>query len=103
MSDYKMQIQETIIDQLGRGKFIAMTGAGSFVYIRRGIQFSFRGSKIANKCVITLDDGTDTYTIKFYKLNMLKGTCPLVSSRELVYADTLRDVFKAETGLDVTL
>ena len=62
-----MSIAGTILEQLGGNKFIAMTGASHFVSDGNTLRMTLpkNGSK-ANRLYITLDEGTDTYTMHFF-------------------------------------
>jgi hypothetical protein len=101
-----MNTTQTIFQQLGANRFAAMTGAKCVadeaaktltVHLpRRGL------------VQITLDE-TDTYTVKFGKTatmqQLLKGA-PLATwkaEHSMVYADGLRALFTAETGLYTSL
>ena len=63
-----MSIAGTILEQLGGNKFIAMTGASHFVSDGNTLRMTLpkNGSK-ANRLYITLDEGTDTYTMHFFR------------------------------------
>jgi hypothetical protein len=98
-----MTISTTILEQLGGGKFIAMTGANQFVGSSNSLRFKLPANLTAgrgNLMVITLDP-SDTYTVTLYK--NAKMHCVVVAERSLVYADSLRDVFESLTGLRTSL
>ena len=73
-----MSIASIILEQLGGNKFIAMTGASHFVSDGNTLRMTLpkNGSK-ANRLYITLDEGTDTYTMRFfrYTANEYKNFC----------------------------
>ena len=97
----KMEIATTIIQQLGGGgKLRAMVGASDIFALDAGVQFSFKGSKKANKIVINLTD-MDLYNVIFYKINMKnidKSMIP-VETIEGAYDDMLKPIFEETTGL----
>lgn len=104
---------ETIYQQLGAGRFAAMTGAKYFVADKNKLRFRIgKNSSRANKVEITLD-ADDTYTITFSKFtpysckfNKKDGTFKETSEKDIiiekyegVYADVLQNVFTQVTGL----
>lgn len=96
-----MEIAKTIIAQMGgMGKIKAMTGATNFVSTNKGVMFSFKGSKVANKVDISLTP-LDLYDVKFYKINMknLEKSIIPVEEIEGVYNDMLVEIFEKTTGL----
>jgi len=100
------QIATDILNQLGGNKFLAMTGAKNLVALENGLQFSFKGSKIATNCVIKLGDTfltSDLYTVEFWKINAKAGTCTKVAEYEGIYNDMLQSLFTENTGLDTRL
>lgn len=95
-------VAERILEQMGgAGVLRAMIGAEVFVVNSRGVTFRFRGSRRFNCCGITLDPD-DTYTMALYQIGRHCGI-----RRELrvadVYADQLRLMFTAHTGLALSL
>lgn len=102
-----MNVAQTILEQLGGNRFIAMTGAKLFINLndpgtRGGLQFNIgRGATNgANRVVITLN-AADLYDVRFYSVRALKFK-PLQSFSG-VYADKLRAVFTQATGLETSL
>ncbi len=96
-----MEIARTIIAQMGgQGRLKAMVGATNFVSTNRGVMFSFKGSKIANKIDISLTS-LDLYDIKFYKINMRNLADSIIPVEEVegVYNDMLVEIFEKTTGL----
>ncbi len=97
-----MNVATTILTQLGGQQFIAMTGAYHLVGLDDGLQFSFKGCKFANKCRITLDRISNTYSMEFFKVDNYaydqKG-----KTLECIYASALQSNFTEATGLDCTL
>lgn len=101
----KMEIANTILQQLGGNKFRMMTGAKDFVGGKDYLMFAVpaRSTKNGiNKVKITLELN-DTYTIEFMKCNFKNYTCDTIVKDEIVYADDLQRFFTAATGLDTHL
>lgn len=108
-----MTVAQTIYEQLGGGKFVAMTGAKYFTAIENGLQFRIgRNASKANVVKITLN-GLDLYDIEFikhveYKFTISKDgksfkerpeSWQTVAAENDIYADMLQDVFTAVTGM----
>ena len=100
-------VAETILEQLGGSRFIAMTGFRNGVSYPRGLRFQMprgfaRGG--IDLVEITLNE-KDLYNITFMK----KGTArnlyepTMISQFEDVYNDSLRETFTRVTGLDTFL
>lgn len=95
-------VARTIIDQLGGGRFQAMTGARAFVARENGVSFRFPRGPLsgANVCRITLN-AFDTYDVEFIAM---RGVDSAVKAyREGVYADGLQQTFTAITGKATSL
>jgi hypothetical protein len=101
-----LTVATTILEQLGGGRFIVMTGAKDFIATadeRGGLAFrlpSYGGEQRVRHMAITLTEA-DLYTVQAFS-----GRGPALAEcdrREGVYADTLRDVFTRMTGLAVSL
>ena len=97
-------VAQTILSQLGGRKFIAMTGAKSFVGGSDMLMFALpaRFAKDGiNKVRITLTPA-DEYKVEFMKII---GTKPVKTIAEVdgVYADNLQRIFTSHTGLDTRL
>jgi len=93
-----LEIAETILEQLGGKRFVAMTGARQLV----GAAFEGVGSlrfRIPGKIVVIMLTAMDDYTMTIYDA---KGP-RIISERVGVYCDNLVDVFTSETGLRVRL
>ena len=100
------QIALEIMKQLGGNKFAAMTGACNIVAIEKGVQFKFKGSKVANCLVVKLGDTfltSDLYTMEFWKVNARQGTCEMVKSFDGLYCDQIESTFSEVTGLATSL
>lgn len=101
------QIADTTLAQLGGNRFIAMTGARDFTFDAAGtLTFRLPRGTTTNKAThvrVKLDTVLDLYTVEFLKYNARALRCDLVSSHEMVYADSLRSLFTRATGLDTSL
>ncbi len=96
-----MQTANTILQQLGGGRFIAMTGAKLFCGDDTSLQFSIPKAKDGiNKVRIVLD-ANDTYSVTFYNLRGVKLTTK--AEAEMIYAEMLAIVFEHHTGLRTSL
>jgi hypothetical protein len=98
-----MTVANTILAQLGGRKFVAMTGASSFVGGNDTLTFRLPRSDYNKKRIkgvrITLTPD-DLYTMIFFKQ---KGRPTFevveVAKHEGIYADQLAEIFTSETGL----
>lgn len=92
---------QTILDQLGGNKFVAMTGAKQLVAGSDFLQFGIgRGARNgANKVRVVLAD--DVYRVEFFNIRGVNiRECGAV---DRVYADRLAAVFTEHTGFDTRL
>lgn len=98
-SNPKLEVATTILEQLGGGRLMAMTGAKHFVGGEFSLSFKLP-AKFAKDSInhvrIELTP-MDDYTVTFSKIRGMKIT--EVSKVESVYCDTLQDVFEHATGL----
>ena len=92
------QVAQTIIAQLGGGKFVAMTGSKNFFHLPHGgVLFDIgRNPASVTRCIVTLR-ADDTYDVVFYKGRGL--TIRQYNTFGGVYADSLRSIFENVTGL----
>ena len=99
----EMTTAQTILEQLGGNRFIAMTGASLFLNTGNGLAFKIGRGAInkANKVRITLND-SDLYTVEFFSIRGIDIFNPR-GMVENVYADKLREVFTTHTGMDTAL
>lgn len=87
-------VAETILQQLGGGQFLAMTGAKNLVYDERSLTMKLgRNPGRVNWLRITLD-ASDTYTLEF-----LARDASVMVERSGVYFDSLRAHIETHTGL----
>lgn len=96
-----LDVANTIVQQLGGRKFIAMTGARNFVGRDTGVSFRLPGSggftkQGINVVAIELTPA-DTYTVLFSRLRA--GVLKVLAEHHDVYFDSLQEIFTRETGL----
>lgn len=98
-----LRVATIIRQQLGR-EALVLIGASNFVCGNVGgygfLQFSFKGTKRANRLRIALNP-FDLYDLTFEKV--WNGTVKEIVARGDVYGDQLHDVIEAETGLYLSL
>lgn len=98
-----MQVAQTIIDQLGGiHRLKAMVGVSQLVYSSESVKFSFKGSRKANMCKITLMP-SDTYLVQFYKFSTKNLNLNPVKEYNDVYCDQLVEIFEEGSGLFLSL
>jgi hypothetical protein len=102
-----MTVAETILQQLGGRRFIAMTGAKNFLGSQNALMFALPGgvfSKRINKVVIELEP-SDTYRVKFCRIGRRHGSlyCDVLDEHEDIYAEDLQSLFERVTGLRTKL
>lgn len=93
-------ISETILAQLGGSRFIAMTGAKNLGYTFNSLscQIGKNAKRVTHLRISLRSD--DTYTVETFKLS---GSIQWSRGVDGVYADQLRQVVEAETGLYLSL
>lgn len=91
-----MQVQETILQQLGGRKFIAMTGASCYADGENTLVVKFKGSQKANIMYVTLN-GLDLYDVKIAKYSGLN--VKTIDETENADAEMLAPLFTKVTGL----
>lgn len=100
-----MTVANTILEQLGGNKFIAMTGARNLTGSDNSLSFRLPGAggfckQGINAVKITLT-AMDDYIVEALRIRGSK-IAP-VAYREGVYCDTLRETFETMTGLRTSL
>lgn len=100
----QIMVAKTILEQIGGGKFIAMTGSRNFMDLGNGLRMNLARNKTsANRLEIILDRNTETYTMKFYRQTFSKKTFEVskkdIALHEGIYCEMLEDVFTSTTGL----
>lgn len=95
-----MDIAKTILEQLGGGRFAAMTGAKKFTSINPkgnigGLYFRLPSNFAKNgiNAVQIVLHPSDTYIVTFLRTNKT------ISTHEDIYCDDLVPLFERETGL----
>lgn len=107
-------VPNTILQQLGGSKFIAMTGASNFVGDGNTLRMKLpRNRSRANRLFITLDEGSDTYTMRFFRYTAPRfntKNCTFSNEKveevrlfDNVYAENLCELFTAVTGFATSL
>ena len=114
-------VGDTILDQLaaasggaGENRLRAMMKATDFETLigsaisevwppgSPGVGFRFRGCKTWNGIEIFLDEGSDTYSLRFYRMKLETGVGTVLTTGEWmrdVYAEDLEFIFLEQTGL----
>lgn len=104
-----MKVAETILDQLGGNKFLAMTGASHLVADGNTLRMTLpKNASKANRLYVTLDRTTDTYTMRFFhytapRINRKTFTFSGEKVKEIkevpgVYCEQLQPIFTSVTG-----
>lgn len=104
-SESHREIAKTILQQLGGGRFVAMTGARNLVASHNGLSFALPGGGgfcrdgINGVCVVLTP--ADLYDVEFVRRRgaMVKT----VKKVEGIFFDQLREVFERATGLRTSL
>lgn len=93
---------EIIRQQLGGGRFEAMTGAKYFSYDKKGtLNFKIGRNASSFNCVSIAVNSLDTYDMTFKRVT-IKG-CSKQEERNSIYSDNLKEVFESVTGLRTSL
>jgi predicted RNA-binding protein YlqC (UPF0109 family) len=97
-------VADTIWAQMGGSKAGAMIGVKHLVGSGNAlnVRYAARAKNGANHVKIELDP-SDTYTVTFYKIGKGGLNVQEIKSVSMVYADSLRSLFTAETGLYLSL
>jgi len=98
------QIAQTIVEQLGGTRFIAMTGATAFVGIKKGVQFKIKGKhpekgKVSHIKIMLTDQ--DLYDVEYFRL--YGGKIIEVAQSYGLYADMLKKDIEQNTQLHLSL
>lgn len=108
-----MKVANTILEQLGGNKFLAMTGANHLVADGNTLRMTLpKNVSKANRLYITLNSD-DTYTMRFFRFtagHLNKKTFAWIEDKTQevkmvsgVYCDMLQDIFTATTGMATSL
>ena len=106
MGNIKNQVAETILQQLGGRRFIAMTGAKKLLASNDSLSFRIgRNATQTNYVKIEYDYGKDLYSMSFSYVANNKGeiTTKELKRLEGVYCDQLTEIFTDFTGLYTSL
>lgn len=97
-----LTVANTILEQLGGRRFLAMTGAKNLVGGDRRLTFRLPSAKCDGKRLsgmwITLADD-DTYTLEAVRFDRASAEHKILGRREGIYCDELQEAFTALTGL----
>ena len=104
-----MTVVQTILDQLGGNKFIAMTGSKHFTDCGNTLKMTLAGNASkANRLDVTLN-ASDTYDMAFYRYTPVKVCRKTfevkneqfieVAKFDGIYCDQLQSLFTEVTGL----
>jgi len=98
-----MSIAQTILKQLGAGKFLVMTGAKNLLDHGNALSMRLPGNMCKhriNYLKIVLDP-SDTYTMEFGRV---WGTqYKVIETVKDVYCDMLQNIFTEKTGMETSL
>jgi hypothetical protein len=98
----KMKIAETILNQIGGNRFLAMTGAKNLIAHENGLAFKLpkQAKNKINYIKITLND-LDLYDVEYGNIKMKKYDFTYTVKKEAygLYFDQLEDNFTQNTGL----
>jgi hypothetical protein len=96
-----MTVAQTILEQLGGSRFLAMTGARDMVTVRNGLTMKVgRNTRGVTHVTITLTVH-DMYDMLFQRVHAHRVT--LKAEKVHLYWDQLRPMFERETGLLTSL
>jgi len=103
----KNQVAQTILNQLGGNKFIAMTGAKQLTAHEHGLSFRIGRNATATNHVAIALDADDTYSIMFSKISISRKTYEVkqktIKAAGGVYCDQLQEIFTSVTGMYTSL
>jgi hypothetical protein len=97
-----MQVAQTILQQLGGNKFIAMTGSSKFVAGDNYINMKLTRNMCKAQYLKIELNSMDLYDMTFYKVDKDLNR-KVVAESKGVYCDMLQNIFTAKTGLYTTL
>jgi hypothetical protein len=96
-----METANIILQQLGGGRFVVMTGAKHLMAIDGGLQFRVGKNACGVNLVRVILDVNDTYRMEFCRLRKCQVT--ILSVKTDVYCDQLQSIFTDQTGLYTSL
>lgn len=89
-----LTVANTILEQLGGRRFIAMTGSKNFLGTDNRLAFKLPRGRIVKITLTAMDD---------YMVELLTSAGRPIGYREGVYCDTLCTTFETLTGLRTSL
>ena len=101
-----MTVPNTILQQFGGRKFIAMTGAKDFCGDASGLQFRLPtcGRHRINRVRVDYDAGSDLYNVSLYRIHRrLAAGFDLIADVEGADVEGMRDFVSRWTGLALSL
>ena len=107
MASTDMTVANTILAQLGGGRFRAMTGARDFVGGENFLQFGLpsAGPERINKIRIEYNDAHDLYSVALYRQRRRGGIFDIKMLDDAHYLDVeaMRAYISGRTGLALSL
>lgn len=95
-----MTVANTILEQLGGGRFIAMTGAKNLVGDANSLRVMIGRNEKRITHVVVMLEPSDTYTVTFWTVKTGRNFKMTERAKHSnVYAEDLQELFTAETGL----
>lgn len=105
-----MSVANTILNQLGGNKFIAMTGSKNFIDCTTALSMHLTSNKLKAKYLKIELTESDTYKMIFSTTKKVMGDLGfkvdehvVVKTIDGVYCDMLQNIFTKETGLLTSL
>jgi len=108
VTNQQVEIAQTIMNQLGGRKFVAMTGAKDHVALESGVRFKIgRNATSCNTVSIEYDASRDLYNMVFEKVSISKKTFDvsrkLIKRVDGVFCDQMQAIFTEVTGMYTSL
>lgn len=97
----RMERAQTILAQMGGGRFMAMTGINRIVATDEGVRFHIPNAKDRIKAVEIVLNPRDLYEMRWLKTN--NRVSVQIAEDPDVYADQLVGFFESRTGLATRL
>ena len=104
-----MDVAKTIYQQLGGGRFVAMTGAKMFVGDKNSLRFRIGRNKSKTNTVEIELRGDDTYDMTFKRVTMsrislktgkyIEGKDEVIRKFSGIFFDQLQELFTEVTGM----
>lgn len=97
-----MQVAQTILNQLGGNKFVAMIGSKNFLASENYLRMNLTRNKAKAKWLKITLNGNDLYTMDFFTADKECNIKTKVKFED-VYCDQLQSFFTEATGLYTSL